>query len=445
MTGALPLRSRLRARLLPGAGLPWFLGLRWVAAVLQLTMASILLWSGDSTSAAVLAGIALVTAASNGFALWGARGNGQRDGVGPTPMALPLLLFDTVAHTLLLAVTGGPTNPFSVYYLVLVSVAAVLTSVSSTWIVTTLSSIGFGLLFVLPEPEATTDQAGHHHHHSMTKSSHDAGSDEEPFDLHLQGMWFAFTVSAALVALFVTRLTSALAAERDRSSRVQRLASLATLAAGSAHEIANPLATIRIAIDEMESTLAGRDPELLQDIHLIQREVERARAVLDRLALASGEVMGESPRSVTVLELLTAAIAELPPAERARVTWTVGTEALAVPATAMAQLLRRLIDNGLESSPRASVTVTVVSSRDTVLIAVEDDGPGLTPEVLQHIGEPFFTTKAPGHGMGLGVFLARALLDQLGGSLEYTSKPGTGTEAVVRLPKGILVRTVSTP
>ncbi|MBT9554549.1 MAG: HAMP domain-containing histidine kinase [Myxococcales bacterium] len=445
MNEARPLRARLRTGILPAAGLPWFLGLRWAAAALQLAVSGILWWSGDRGNSAVFASVAVVTAASNGFALWRVRRDGQRSGFGPTPMALPILLFDTLAHTLLLACTGGPTNPFSVFYLVLVSVAAVLTSVSSTWIVTTLSSICFGLLFFLPEPNAGAAATAHRHHHSMSISSADSDGDEEPFDLHLQGMWFAFTVSSALVALFVTRLTGALAAERDRSNRVHRLASLATLAAGSAHEIANPLATIRIAIDEMEATLGDRAPDLVDDIHLVQREVERARAVLDRLTLASGEVMGESPRSVTVLELLTAAVADLPPAERARVTWTVGAEALALPATAMAQLFRRLIDNGLDSSPAARVTVTVVSSRHTVLIAVEDNGPGMTRDVLQHIGEPFFTTKAPGRGMGLGIFLARALLDQLGGSLEYTAMPGSGTEAVVRLQRRMPARTVSSP
>ena len=104
-------------------------------------------------------------------------------------------------------------------------------------------------------------------------------------------------------------------------------------------------------------------------------------------------------------------------------------------AEQVAQSLAALIRNSLDASPpTAAVVVTMAHELREVAITIEDHGAGIPEHVLARIGEPFFTTKQPGHGMGLGVFLARTFVESRGGALVIESNPGRGTRAIVRLP-----------
>jgi two-component system, sensor histidine kinase RegB len=104
-------------------------------------------------------------------------------------------------------------------------------------------------------------------------------------------------------------------------------------------------------------------------------------------------------------------------------------------ALQMAQSLAALIKNALDASPPSSiVVVTMAREPRDVAITVEDRGPGIPEDVLARVGEPFFTTKQPGFGLGLGVFLARTFVESRGGALVIESTPGVGTRAIVRMP-----------
>jgi two-component system sensor histidine kinase RegB len=108
-----------------------------------------------------------------------------------------------------------------------------------------------------------------------------------------------------------------------------------------------------------------------------------------------------------------------------------------VPAEQIAQSIAALIKNALEAgSPASKVIVTMAREPSEVEITIADRGTGIPEDVLAHVGEPFFTTKQPGRGMGLGVFLARTFVESRGGALLIESSPGVGTRAVVRLPAG---------
>ena len=104
----------------------------------------------------------------------------------------------------------------------------------------------------------------------------------------------------------------------------------------------------------------------------------------------------------------------------------------------MSQALRSLVTNAQDASPPSTtVVVTVRREGKTLSITIRDRGPGMPEDVMQRIGEPFFTTKAPGRGMGLGLFLARAVIEGVGGSLQIDSKEGDGTEVRVTLPTDV--------
>ena len=155
------------------------------------------------------------------------------------------------------------------------------------------------------------------------------------------------------------------------------------------------------------------------------------------MTAAAGDVTGEAPDAVALEEILGSVRGELAPeyAERLRVHLAVSGKAV-VPHRAFARAVTSLVRNAFDASrPDEPVDVSVrVGDRDALEVVVSDRGAGMTPEVLERATEPFFTTKAPGRGMGMGLYLARALAEQLGGRLRLVSAEGTGTSATLELP-----------
>lgn len=410
----------------------WIVALRWAVVAGQLGLLG-LAFARDVADLpwALLLGLVAVTAGSNG-ALVLARRRGHDDRwIGP------VLLLDTATLGAMLALSGGPANPFAVLFLVYVTLAAVATSDRWTWIVVCAALLGYGLLFAwhLPLPPDLGGNA-HEMHGGGHGGGHGESHEQVAFDVHLQGMWLAFAITATAIAFFVTRVRRALDVERERASRAARLAASTTLAAGAAHELATPLATIKVAAGELVRELAKR-PELealRDDAELVRREVERSRAVLDRLSLDAGAMTGEAREPTSPRALADATLASVgPSAERVRVEVSGGE--ISVPPRALAQALSSLVRNALEAGEGAVELQLRAEPGGSLRARVSDRGSGIPPEVLARIGEPFFTTKAAGSGMGLGVFLARTLAEQLGGDLKLESEPGRGTTAELVIPR----------
>lgn len=339
-----------------------------------------------------------------------------------------LLGFDILTLTGLLYFSGGPFNPFSFLYLVYVTLSAVILNVRWTWGLLGLSLAGFGALFIR---HAGVDLGQHHH-------------DSDHVSLHLQGMWVAFGVAAGFIIYFVQQIKSALSAQesqletaRELSEKSERLASLATLAAGAAHELATPLATIAVVSKELQRELeqSGAARSAVADAQLIRQELQRCRSILDHMSSKAGETAGESIVPITLDDLIDEALDGLPRAYRIDVELpaALGQHRLNLPPTAMAQALRGILKNAIEASEEAQVKLSARFSNGCI-IEIKDRGRGMSEEVLKRVGEPFFTTKEPGMGMGLGLFLTRALLERLGGRLEVHSKLQQGTTVTMRLP-----------
>jgi two-component system, sensor histidine kinase RegB len=345
-----------------------------------------------------------------------------------------VMLLDAAVLTVLLDLTGGTGNPFSTLYFVNIALAAVLLPPRWSWLLMTASVAGFGSLFV---HEAYVGVAGHHIHAHMDQG--------ELMTAHLRGMWMSFALAAVFVVFFVQRVTRALAERerelqdaRARGDRREKLASLATLAAGAAHELSTPLSTIAVVAKELQRALTDRvSPEISADLQLVREQVARCRDILDRMSVHAGENVGEPLARFAVGAWIEAALDGVSGRDRVQIELAPGAREalLSGPPRALAEALRGLLKNAVQASDAgAPVTLRATAAGGQITVAVQDRGRGMTADVLSRVGEPFFTTKVPGEGMGLGLFLTRALAEQLGGTFQISSIPGAGTSARIDLP-----------
>ena len=109
---------------------------------------------------------------------------------------------------------------------------------------------------------------------------------------------------------------------------------------------------------------------------------------------------------------------------------------LRAPLEGLAQAIRGIVKNAVDAAGHPQdVSLVATSEGSSIQLKIVDKGAGIDPETLRRIGEPFFTTKEPGKGMGLGVYLARNVIERLGGTMEYASKPGHGTVVTITIPR----------
>ncbi|HWF10123.1 MAG TPA: ATP-binding protein [Bryobacteraceae bacterium] len=417
----------------PQIALPWIVRLRYGMALGQIATALFVRYALgiDLPIGAFAIAPALVAASNLLLAARSAR-PGQSRRIATSTLVAWAFVLDTLCLTFLLMLSGGPTNPFSLLYLVHITLSAIILTKRWTWLLGALSTLCFGLLFRVYRPIPALEM-----HHA-----------EDGANLHLIGMWIGFGVAAALVALFSGKISELLRQHENSLLRMEaelarrdRLASLATLSAGAAHELNTPLGTIAVVARELElyATNTARNEAIAEDSRLIRTEVDRCREILWRMSAQGAQPAAQAAEAVAPGELLDDVCREIQQPERLRVEVSTGQPmTLTIPRRAVAQALIALTRNALEASgPGAPVRVLGRHTGDRFQFVVADYGNGMSPNTLRRIGEPFFTTKEPGKGMGLGTFLVRTLAEQLGGRLTFESSPLTGTLATFELPLGL--------
>jgi two-component system sensor histidine kinase RegB len=348
----------------------WLVRLRWGVIVGQtLFVSAVHYWMNMPLPLVALGSIIAVEIATNlGCAAW----LRQRARVREHHVGL-LVALDVVLFSLLLYFTGGPANPFSFLYLIHIALAAVVLQPRWMWALVALALLCSALLFVEHVPLAT-GHAGHEHH--------DHGHD---YGMHLRGMWLALAVAASFIVYFLQRVMrelserdAELARAREKTAQHERLAALATLAAGAAHELASPLSTIAVVSKELERRLAlHASSEEIADARLVREQVERCRAILSQMAADAGEPLGDVPRRLTPRELIATALEDLPGSERVQVSVAADAEdaALVVLPRPLAQALRSLLKNALDASRAdASVKLHVTRADGSFRLEVEDTG-----------------------------------------------------------------------
>ncbi|MCP4193071.1 MAG: HAMP domain-containing histidine kinase [Planctomycetaceae bacterium] len=416
----------------------WLVRLRWVAVAGQLaTIVVAVVALQVSLPIAPLLSIIGFTALTNLFLTLALRrmvASRQSRIVllsGDTLLAT-IMAIDLLSLTGLLYFAGGATNPFSVFYLVNLALCAVILPERWGWslMAVAVGSLAALLAFHVDVPELRRGAA-----------------EAQRASLGEWGQLVAMTTCALVIILFVKRVIHQLEktqatlqrVELERS-RSEKLQSLGTLAGGAAHELATPLSTIAVISNEMARHLRDDGATLAEDVALIRSEVDHCQTILARMTGRARQISGEEVTSLTVDELISTTLSELTSADQVRVLCSdeVSKLNLSVPRESLAQALRGLIQNGLDATaPESAVELSIVPAKEGVRMVVHDDGPGMIAETLSRAGEPFFTTKEPGRGMGLGLFLARSVIERLGGTLQLDSSPGRGVTAILELPSGL--------
>jgi two-component system sensor histidine kinase RegB len=407
----------------------WLIRLRWVAVAGQLLTIATVQWVLHVPVAWLpLLTVVAITALTN---------IGLSSGIGGVQIRRPghlaaVMVSDLVALTALLYFSGGPHNPFLVFYFVNLTLAAVVLPMRWSW---GLAVMAVGCVAVI------------YGNHVSVEPLLEQSTRVFPFGgLYYQGLFVGFGVCALVIVYFVTRVRRELLLREQELREAQllqtqtaRLESLATLAAGAGHELASPLSTIAVIASDLSRHLDGADvpDSVLEDVSLIRSELSHCRAILDRMSGFAGEVAGEQVSLYSVSDVLHQVLEGVRRRERVDLQEVISPEVLVlVPLEGVAQAIRGVITNAIDASPpEKNVAVKLGFSDQWVTFCVTDEGVGMPQDVLARVGEPFFTTKDVGSGMGLGIFLTRNVLNRLGGELDLDSQEGVGTAATIRIPR----------
>ncbi|MDT8760163.1 ATP-binding protein [Sphingomonas psychrotolerans] len=335
------------------------------------------------------------------------------------------LLLDMAALTLQLYFSGGATNPFISLYLLQVVLGAILLPTAAAAVLGVATALSYALLSVSYVPLALPQ-----------------GLLADSADLFAVGRWLAFVMVAALLVLFITRISRNLRARdahvadlRQHAAQEEGIVRMGLFASGAAHELGTPLGTLSVILADWRRMPAiASDPELSAEVEEMRGEVQRCKAIVSDILHSAGQPRGEAMESQAAGPFLDAvaedwqvAYPQVPLDYSSR---GVNGAVIAIDA-ALRQAIWNLLDNAVEASP-AGVRLTGSIEERVFAITVRDWGDGFSPDALAQVGKLYQSTKGAGHGVGL--FLATNVVRRLGGRLEASNRVGGGAEVRLLLP-----------
>lgn len=340
------------------------------------------------------------------------------------------IVLDILGVSFLFYYSGGASNPFVFYYLVPLSISSATLPWRFTWGLSFLSVACYTLLLFhnVPIPDIGP-LAGEHIH-----------EEEAPLNAHILGMWFNFIVSAGLITFFVAKMSNALKHQRQQLNeyrednlRDEQVLAVATLAAGTAHELGSPLTTMKLLLNEMDHDYRGNDA-LQKDLQVLKDQVDMcSRTLKDLVRRAEFKHAAVEPRPVgEYCERIIERWLLLRPDVNADVS--IQSEDRDLPVryhSTVEQAIINLLNNAADAA-RSEVKVTMEWSDDDFTITIVDDGDGIPEQIKQQLGQPFVTTK--GKGLGLGLFLSNATIARYGGSMTLIAHEPRGTKLTITLP-----------
>jgi two-component system sensor histidine kinase RegB len=394
---------------------------RWIAVAGQLaTVGAVVLVLGiEVPLAPVLVAIGASAVLNLALSLWRPV---PRLNEGATAV---LLAWDVLQLAALLFFTGGLDNPFALMLLAPVTVSASVLSRDHTVALCALAVAAATVLALHSQP---------------------LGWANAEVDIHrgyLVGMWAAiafgtvfFAAYAGWIASETRRATRALAAAQAALGREQRLAAVGALAAATAHELGTPLGTVHLIANELVAEITPDDP-LAEDVALLAREVARCRDILMQLSARTEPEDLHGP----LARLSPAALVEslVQRHRRDGIDVRIASEGADMPVLPRTPEVLHGLANVLQNAiqlARARVDVRIVARPDALEVTIADDGPGFPAEILDHLGEPYVSTRARDGGhMGLGIFIALTLLERSGATLEFGNVADSGARVCVRWPR----------
>ena len=341
----------------------------------------------------------------------------------PTPVRLgeraaaAFLAFDIMQLAALLYLTGGLENPFSFLLLAPVAVSATILSIRSTFALCVLSVASITLLAVRHYPLPWAE-----------------GGFSVP-QVYVLGTWVALAVGIVFFAIYTwrvaeeaRRMANALTASQLALAREQQFAALGGLAAAAAHELGSPLGTIAVVSGEIARDLPADSP-ITEDVRLLISETARCRDILAELSDRSDD--GEdrsSPFALLPLHALVQVAADRHHQDHITFFFEEmsirndddkGAEPVVIRSPEIIHGLGNIIQNAVQFA-RSTVYISSGWDAESIRVSIRDDGPGFPPGVLEHVGEPYISsrTNSAGH-MGLGIFIARTLLQRSGAGVAF--------------------------
>ncbi|SCW88738.1 two-component system, sensor histidine kinase RegB [Sphingobium faniae] len=346
------------------------------------------------------------------------------------PELLLALLFDVCVLTAQLYLSGGATNPFMGLYLLQVALATVLLDRWSVWGIAILAILCAAMLSLF--------------HHPLALS---AMLEGHLIDLHVAGTWISFTMVAVLLVLFMSRVTrnlqlreKYLARLRQQAAEEEHIVRMGLLASGAAHELGTPLSQLAVVLgDWLHMQEVTRHPVLVEEVEEMQAAVGRCKTIVTGILLSAGEARGEAPR-VTGLRDFVESIAQ---------DWRDSNPGTALlcdfgphdyPRIVADPVIRQAIGNLLDNAREAGASrIDMLVGRDShwLNIAVRDNGPGFSEDMLADFGKPYRSSKGR-QGGGLGLFLVVNVVRKLGGSVSASNGAEGGALILLRVPLATL-------
>jgi two-component system sensor histidine kinase RegB len=409
--------------------------IRWAAVAGQLFTAAVVHWGLGFTLPLLAVGGAIALSALLNLAVSLGRPASVRI---DDREATIFLAFDIVQLGVLLYLTGGLTNPFALLLLAPVAIGATILSLASNIALSLLTIVSISLLGLLHQPLPWV------------------GIPPDLPEIYQAGFWAGLSLTTLLITLYGWRLaeearqmSDALAAAQAALAQEQRLSALGALAAAAAHELGTPLSTITVVAKEMLREVELDDP-LREDVELLASEADRCRSILARLSVDPAGDVSDAYTLVPLPALIEAA-AQNYSREGIAVAFEAGPVGEGMPSTAPIQVrspeimqgIGNIVQNAI-SFARREIHIATRWTTEWSEVEVSDDGPGFSEALLDELGTPFISTRqgVEGH-MGLGVFIAKTLLERTGASVSFGNRGGgrDGAAVVVRWPNPVFKAT----
>lgn len=339
-----------------------------------------------------------------------------------------MLIFDISQLAFLVGLTGGLNNPFALLILAPVAISAMALKPRTTALIAALTILFVSIITIWHLPLRT-----------------DQGFIMRMPLVFVYGFWVAITIGVVFLSIYAGRVTAevhamseALTATQMALAREQKLTDLGGVVAAAAHELGTPLATIKLASAELIEELDDR-PDLQEDATLIRDQADRCRDILRSMGQAGKDDlhMRRAPLAAVVRE------AAEPHADRGKALhYDIAPLRGADPRQPVIERrpeiihgLRNLVQNAVDFAT-ANIWVDVFWDDDTLSVRIVDDGPGFSPQVINRLGDPFVhrrrrkatSRRRPGYeGMGLGLFIAKTLLERSGAEMTFANGSDFGT------------------